>query len=566
MHLRRKDWLDLLTIAGFCAFFFCYSLGAFGLTGADEPRYAQIAREMLQRQDFITPHLYGRPWLEKPVLYYWLAAFFYQILGVSDSAARLPSAFVSTLMVFAIYFHARRFRPGAELNAALMTLSCAGVIGFSRSASTDMPLAAFFVIGMLAWYTWFAGAQRLWLSVFYVAMALGTLAKGPVAPALAGLIIIVFAIRERDLKIVWRTLWVPGILLFLAVALPWFIAVQVRAPQFFREFFLEHNLERFAVTNLYHRRQPFWYYIPVLLLAVAPWSVYFVAGLVEHLRHFRDRAPGTAAHDPLPRFLVLWIVIFVAFFSISRSKLPGYILPAIPPCTILVADWLQRRGDKPDRLWRTALHAAVVALLTVAAILAPFLIAARRAGQPPVLPPQLKVFAAVIAILVLAGVFLTIARRGLEMLRFVTLAPIFLAVAWLLRAGGPVLDAAISARPVARQIVDITGGEAPLAVYAPGHHVTGESSNREIQYGLAFYLDLPIARYDREEVPAADHLVVGRQGAEHDIAGAVAPRRVSRIGEFTPQRLELFWISPPPPPHVEEPTQSGPAPEHHHHH
>lgn len=550
--MRRKHWLELLTVAGFCAFFCFYGLAAFGLTGADEPRYAQIAREMLHRHDLVTPVLYGKPWLEKPVLFYWLAAFFYQLFGVNDWAARLPSASLTTAMVFAIYFHARRFRPGAELNAALMTVSCVGVIGFSHSAATDMPLAALFVIGMLAWHTWFATGRRLWLAAFYLTMALATLAKGPVAAVLAGLVIVLFALRERDAGVVLRTLWPPGIVLYLAAALPWYAAVQLKNPQFFREFILQHNLGRFAVQGLYHHRQPFWYYLPVILLAVMPWTIYFLSAAVEHLRHYRERAAAGPAHDPLPRFLFLWIVVILLFFSFSQSKLPGYILPAIPPCTILIADWLQRRGDQPVRWWRAAVHAAAVAALAVAVVLAPFFVAAKRAGQHVVLPPQLWTFSIVLALAVFAGVLLTLGLRSLSMLRFVTLAPMVFAFAWLVRAGGPTLDNAISARPVARDIADISGPGRPVALYSPGRLPPGaEGPYRDLEYGLAFYRDQPIPRYDRGQVPAADHLVVAPAGAEHDIAAAVAPRRLSRIGSFPAQRLEFFWISPPPPPHSE---------------
>jgi len=562
--MRRKQWLDLLTVAGFCAFFCFYGLAALGLTGADEPRYAQIAREMLQRHDLVTPVLYGTPWLEKPVLYYWLAAFFYKLFGVSDWAARLPSASLASAMVFAIYFHVRRFRPGAELNAALMTASCVGVIGFSRSAATDMPLAALFVIGMLAWHTWFATSRRLWLAAFYLCMALGTLAKGPVAAILAGLVVAAFAIRERNPRVITGTLWLPGIALYLAVAMPWFVAVQVRNPQFFREFILQHNLERFAVQNLYHHRQPFWYYLPVLLLAVMPWAVYFVAALVEHLRHFRERTPSAPAYDPLPRFLFLWFVVILLFFSFSQSKLPGYILPAIPPCTILTADWLQRRGAKPIRWWRAALHAALVAVLTIAAVLAPFMVAARHAGQHFVLRPQLWIYTLGLGLAIFAAMLLALGLRGLSMLRFVTLAPMIFAVAWLLRAGGPTLDHALSARPVAREISDISGPGRPIALFAPGRLVAGEGPNRELQYGLAFYRNQPVPRYDRGEVPAADHLVVAPAGSEHQIADAVGGRRVSRIGSFPPQRLEFFWISPPMPMSMPmAPPPAGHHPQHH---
>jgi 4-amino-4-deoxy-L-arabinose transferase-like glycosyltransferase len=253
---------DALLIAGFCAFLFFYGLGQFGLVGADEPRYAQVAREMLERHDWVTPVLNGRPWLEKPPLYYWQAMLAYSQFGVTDWAARLPAAVDASLMVFAIYFFFRRFRPGFEVDAALITASCAGIVGFAHAASMDMALAAAFAIGMLAWWAWRESGQRIYLAIFYAAMALGVLAKGPIAPFLGGAVIVLFAALARDLRLVMRTLWLPGIVLFCAIAFPWYIAVQMRNPEFFRVFILEHNLARFS-SNLYHHREPFWYYIPV---------------------------------------------------------------------------------------------------------------------------------------------------------------------------------------------------------------------------------------------------------------------------------------------------------------
>src|SRR5215470_17116026 len=127
MNSRART--DVLLLVAFCGFLFFYGLGAFGLVGADEPRYAQIAREMLARRDVITPTLYGKPWLEKPPLYYWRAMEVFAILGVRDWAARLPSAAAATLLVFIVYFFARYFLRGSELNAALMTAASAGTIG-----------------------------------------------------------------------------------------------------------------------------------------------------------------------------------------------------------------------------------------------------------------------------------------------------------------------------------------------------------------------------------------------------------------------------------------------------
>src|SRR5450432_517793 len=142
---RIPDWLLL---AAFCIFFFFWQLSSFGLIGAGEPRYAQVAREMLARHDWVTPVLSGSPWLEKPPLYYWQAMIAYKIFGVSDWAARLPSVLDAFALVFAVYWFLRRFRPGLELDGALMLASSAGIAGFARAASMDLPLAAAFAVAM----------------------------------------------------------------------------------------------------------------------------------------------------------------------------------------------------------------------------------------------------------------------------------------------------------------------------------------------------------------------------------------------------------------------------------
>src|SRR5271169_2014573 len=126
--MTNRTRTDVLLMAGFCAFLFFYGAGQFGLIGADEPRYAQVAREMLERHDWITPTLSGHAWLEKPPLYYWQAMLAYSVLGVSDVAARIPAAIDATMLVLAMYLFFRRFRPGVEIDAALITASSAGVI------------------------------------------------------------------------------------------------------------------------------------------------------------------------------------------------------------------------------------------------------------------------------------------------------------------------------------------------------------------------------------------------------------------------------------------------------
>src|SRR5437899_8618389 len=200
---RIPDWLLLVACRAFFSF---WGLASFGLIGADEPRYAQVAREMLARNDWVTPTLWGKPWLEKPPLFYWGALISYWLLGVRDWVARVPSAALATLMVFGLYFFLRRFFSGAELGGAFIAASTVAIFGFARGGETDMSLAACFTLAMLAWLAWHVNGEKKFLVGFYFFLAAATLAKGPVAPLLAGLLIAIFAAAQRELRIVARTL------------------------------------------------------------------------------------------------------------------------------------------------------------------------------------------------------------------------------------------------------------------------------------------------------------------------------------------------------------------------
>jgi 4-amino-4-deoxy-L-arabinose transferase-like glycosyltransferase len=523
---------DWLLLAGFCGFLFFFGLAYFGLIGADESRYAQVAREMLARHDWITPTLEGKPWLEKPPLYYWQAILAYSIFGVSDWAARLPSAVDATLMVAAIYLFLKRFRPGFQLDGALMTASAAGVVGFARAASTDMPLAAMFTIALLAWYAWYESESRRYLALFYCFLALGMLAKGPVAPLLVVVIVVTFAAAKSDYGVLRRTLWVPGILLFLVVALPWHIAVQAKNPEFFRVFILQHNFARFG-TNLYHHTEPFWYYVPVVLLGLIPWTVFVVASLAESVRvWWTERQQMLKSEDALNAFLVIWLLVPVVFFSLSQSKLPGYIVPALPAGTLLLAEYVRRRvpdGGSPSA-FLIVLHSIVAAAPIVPALMIQYIVLQHRLPWGKAVAISFT-FAAVLAI----GIAITLCTNlGFGALRFVTLVPVVLAVAAILRLGAPALDGALSARPLANEIGRLENKPLPLAV---------SGVSRETEYGLAFYRNQIIDRYESGQVPPGEHLVVAPEGSQTAIARQVAGRRVSYLGSFAPQGLDYYWVS-----------------------
>src|SRR5208337_3000888 len=213
---------------------------------------------------------------------------------------------------FFIYVWSRHFRRGMQLDAALITASSAIVIGFGRSASTDMPLAAMFTAAMLSWYGWYVTGNRGWLLAFYLFSGLGTLAKGPVAVLLAGLTIIGFAAVRRDPRLVLRTLWPVGIALYLAVTLPWFVLVQRANPEFFRIFFLQHNLARYT-TDIYRHHQPFWFYLPVALLALVPWTVFVIVAIVDAIRDWRFSVQQPSGEEDLRTFLALWLLLPIIF-------------------------------------------------------------------------------------------------------------------------------------------------------------------------------------------------------------------------------------------------------------
>ena len=582
-----KDWRTRLpswaaaceatVFLGFALFFLLYGQiplvggDGLGLVGADEPRYAQIAHEMLVRFDSahtlksklsacVTPYLYGHPWLEKPALYYWRAMFVFQDFGVHDWTARLPSASFAFIMVALIYLHMRRFRPGGHLDAALITVACAGIIGFARGASTDMQMAAPLAIGLLGWYAWYETDSKFWLFDIYFFTGVATLAKGPVAPLLALVIVAAFAALRREWSILWRSFWWPGVLLYFAMVLPWFIAVQHQNPTFFREFFLEHNLQRFA-TNRYQHAQPFWYYLAVVLLAVMPWTVIAARALIDGIQtsvcEWRARRASQCKPcagrpgDAFPEFLVLWALIPIVFFSFSQSKLPGYILPSIPPITILTGDYLFRRRQAGLNRWVLVGHAVLSGVMTMFALLLPWFVTHGK-QMPPVR-------ALVVAVLAAAGaallILIVVKGFGVARLRLVTSGVLMVLVVFLYGVGPffgipaigqtkrviQLLDRAYSARPLAERLTTLAPGDETVAVFRV---------RRDMEYGLSFYRNREVVNYEESGVPDGQHLLVmrvaGRGGVDlHTLAALeeyLEGRHYEQLFSWPEQGLVVYMV------------------------
>jgi 4-amino-4-deoxy-L-arabinose transferase-like glycosyltransferase len=541
-----------------------------GLVGADEPRYAQIAREMLATHSDIchevharitprsfhaadlhasyvclmggtvTPILNGKPWLEKPALYYWRAMGYYKELGVYDWTARLASATGALALIILAFLHLKRFRPGGHLDAALIMVSAVAMFAFSRGASTDMQLAAPFCIGMLGWYAWYETGKKFWLFDLYFFGAAATLAKGPIAPFLALSIICLFLGLRREWSALRRTIWIPGVLLYLVMVLPWYIAVQRRNPTFFNEFFWQHNLERYT-TNLYKHHQPFYYYLVVLILGMMPWTALGLRALADGLqtsfaewkaRFKPQRYVGhVRAGDAFPEFLVLWTLFPILFFSFSGSKLPGYILPSLPPLAILTGDYLFRirRKGLPD--WLLYLHAALTGVLTFVLILSPQYMVYQR-----LIPaPRIFVWATVLGIAAAVLVIVVTRRYGVKRVRLATLVPMILLLYFLLGRNGKLLDLNYSARPLAREIQQVD----PTATVVAEFDV-----RRDLVYGLGFYRNQNILSYTHDGIPDEAHLLVFPTRDETQVQQYLKGRYTQPLLLYQAQGLSVYKVYP----------------------
>jgi 4-amino-4-deoxy-L-arabinose transferase-like glycosyltransferase len=343
----RIGWALLIAATLYVCYF--SHLGALGFVGPDEPRYAWIARDMAETGDWVTPRLYGKPWFEKPPLFYWGAAICFKLFGVSETAARLPSAISALLATLALAWLAWRLYGWETARWTLLLLpTTVGMIGFSHAAATDMPFSGMLTIAMVcaAVVLRLAPAETSgtnppstnlstpWaaLVLFGFFLGLAVLAKGPAGIILCGGAVLFWALFTKRWPDAFRLLHPAAIAAFCVTALPWYILCARRNPDFFRVFIIEHNFKRYLTPEFQHV-QPFWYYALVLLAAIFPWTAIFLWTLVVGLYQLWK----TRTISPPTSFFLAWATFCVVFFSISQSKLPGYIFPAIPAIGLILA-------------------------------------------------------------------------------------------------------------------------------------------------------------------------------------------------------------------------------------
>lgn len=353
-HRLARDVFFLIAIAGLCFFF---HLGNIGLLGPDEPRYAQVAREMMDRGDWITPTLLGRTWFEKPALVYWLMGISYRIFGISEWAVRLPSASLALGGVLWIYWlgiqiHSQRF---GFWTAAALASSCF-YFGFARGGTFDLPLTVCVAIALGAFLWWDLAPTRTdhrWLWVFYFFLGISLLAKGLIGLVLpAGIIggyLGLSSTSVRDFfQRVNRTHWLIGSAVMVCAASVWYgPVIWQHGYTFIQDFFIAHHFQRYT-SDKYHHTGPVYFYLPVILGGLFPWTIFGVHGFLEQVRLIRTywtlpvEAKPSPASFKVACFSLCWILFPLLFFSFSGSKLPGYILPIWPAAALMVGTSIEK--------------------------------------------------------------------------------------------------------------------------------------------------------------------------------------------------------------------------------
>jgi 4-amino-4-deoxy-L-arabinose transferase-like glycosyltransferase len=312
-----------------------FDLGGYPLFDPDEGRNAEVAREMAATNDYVLPHFDGLPYLDKPIVYFASAAAMMEVLGPTETAARLPAyLFTIATLVVVVSFVRRRWGPDAGWLAALALATMPLVLAYSRTTIMDSALAFCTTFAILAFWD-----ERPVLA--WAAIGLGAITKGPVAILVPLITLIPYSLMTG--RSVRRLFPLAGLGVFALVALPWFLAVAYRVPEFPHYVFVRETFER-VTTKSFHRTAPFWYYLPIVPVAAFPWTVPALAGLKNWRWAWLARRVNPVAQESI--FLACWVLGPLLFFTLNQSKLPQYLLPLMPPFALAAARLLTRQASE----------------------------------------------------------------------------------------------------------------------------------------------------------------------------------------------------------------------------
>src|SRR5436190_5369156 len=479
----------------------------------DEGRYASIAWEMVSSGDWITPHLNGIRYYEKPPMFFWFAGGALAALGTSDLSVRIPSVVASFLTVLLVAHWGRRIRgPRTGLLGAAVLATMILFALLARAAIVD-PLLTLAVAGALYCGDRFFldrdspnAAPGKWRLGFWGALAVAALVKGPVGVVLPLASVGVFALVIKDWRGLRSLLRPDGLALFLALTAPWYAAMSSRNPDYLAEFLLGQNLDRFVDGERFNRDKPFWFYLPVLLVGPLPWS-FFLPRLATEVREAWSDRTLPASRRRL--YLACAVAVPFLILSFAHSKLLHYVLPLCPPLALLLAETLSRRWKPRPHPARAASTGFVHFLVFGIAVLAFALVAlALAAMTPESIAPRLgfepgshghevdvarirkfqsplRGTAAALGVMGVSALgAAAMARRGRPMTAVAVLAGAILGavfgVQFLIAPMGPTISASALSSKAARYVT----ADTPVILY------------RRYLRGMTFYLKRPVLLWD----------------------------------------------------------------------
>jgi 4-amino-4-deoxy-L-arabinose transferase-like glycosyltransferase len=472
-YLDTRGRSHLFYLLSLTLLLFFTGLGARDLWAPVEPRYAEIARIMFVKGEWIVPRVNGELYTDKPILYFWLVLIASKLAGgVSEWTVRLPAALAGIGFILATYFIGRDFfSPRVGFIAATVLATSMRVIWEARWAHIDMVLGFFFIL------TIYFGARSLLgqrkkheILLAYVFMGLAVLAKGLIGIVLPALLLGAFALIRRDWNIIINAKLPLGIPLFLLVVAPWFYLVNNSTDgKWLADFIYVHHIQRYVDGD--GHRQPFYYYLTTLPVDFLPWTVFAISAVFAYFPYRQLK------QQPIPQLLALWFVVVFLFFSISDSKRDLYLLPLLPSVALLVGNYIDdlaegRLGESTLYQWMGQLFFGAVAAIGLALPIAAWIV---RRETFWISLPAAVVFAS-------GGILAVVFIRKRRPLKAVTTVTLLITLATVCLSIGilPYVDQFKSRRPFSTEVKKIVPATATLYIYDDTMHNFNFYTEREI--------------------------------------------------------------------------------------
>jgi 4-amino-4-deoxy-L-arabinose transferase-like glycosyltransferase len=334
---KTTKWHILILLLLSYAFLF-HGIGEYSLKEPDEGRYAEIPREMIELNDYIVPHLNYVRYFEKPPLFYWAVAGSYKLFGINEWSFRFANALSAFLCMLALYVFVKRWLgERTALLSSIVLISSFGFFSMARIVTIDMFFTLWLFLSLLCFTAYYREKKPLFIYLFYIFLALATLSKGIVSIVLLIVTVIIFLLIEGKFSFIKEMRIIKGMIIYSVIALPWFIAISLKESEFFYFFFIDQHFLRFF-TPKHKRTGSLFYFLPVLAGGMFPWSILIPRGIANVWKRSEIR------------LFIIWSAVVFLFFSVSRSKLPPYILPIFPPLAIVIGCFLNDAWESTAKI------------------------------------------------------------------------------------------------------------------------------------------------------------------------------------------------------------------------